>query len=69
MQARLAAEHGKFVFLIRSLADTQPWAKKMLDEGRAILVTASSDITDRLGQAADIQRAGQQRQQLALADL
>ena len=69
MQARLAAEHGKHVFLIRSLADTQPWAKKMLEEGRAILVTASSDITDRLGQAADIQRAGQQRQQLALAGL
>ncbi|MBN0045602.1 DNA-protecting protein DprA [Streptomyces actuosus] len=69
MQARLAAEHGKLVFLIRSLADTQPWAKKMLDEGRAILVTASSDITDRLGRAADIQAAGQQRQQLALAGL
>ncbi|MCQ8836460.1 DNA-processing protein DprA [Streptomyces malaysiensis] len=69
MQARLAAEHGKLVFLIRSLADAQPWAKKMLDEDRAILVTASSDITGRLGQAADIQRAGQQRQQLALAGL
>nr|WTB12082.1 DNA-protecting protein DprA [Streptomyces antimycoticus] len=69
MQARLAAEHGKHVFLIRSLADAQPWAKKMLEEDRAILVTASSDITDRLGQAADIQRAGQQRQQLALAGL
>ncbi|MFI0596613.1 DNA-processing protein DprA [Streptomyces griseus] len=69
MQARLAAEHGKLVFLIRSLADTQPWAKKMLDEDRAVLVTSSSDITDRLGQAADIQRAGQQRQQLALAGL
>ncbi|MFF6979265.1 DNA-processing protein DprA [Streptomyces sp. NPDC008343] len=69
MQARLAAEHGKHVFLIRSLADTQAWAKKMLDDDRAILVTASSDITDRLGQAADIQRAGQQRQQLALAGL
>ncbi|MGW8847977.1 DNA-processing protein DprA [Streptomyces xiamenensis] len=69
MQARLAAEHGKLVFLIRSLADAQPWAQKMLDEGRAILVASSSDITDRLGQAADIQRAGQQRQQLALAGL
>nr|AJV88372.1 nucleotide-binding protein [Streptomyces drozdowiczii] len=69
MQARLAAEHGKLVFLIRSLADTQPWAQKMLDEGRAILVTASSDITDRLGQADDIQAAGRQRQQLSLAGL
>jgi DNA processing protein len=69
MQARLAAEHGRLVFLIRSLADTQPWARKMLDESRAILVTASSEITDRLGRAAGIQRAGQQRQQPALAGL
>ncbi len=69
MQARLAAEHGKLVFLIKSLTDTQPWAKAMLEENRAIQVNHSSDITDRLGQAADIQRAGQQRQQLALAGL
>ncbi|GGJ56575.1 DNA-processing protein DprA [Streptomyces brasiliensis] len=54
MQARLAAEHGKLVFLIRSLADAQPWAKKMVDEDRAILVTQSSDITERLARAADI---------------
>ncbi|MDX3092682.1 DNA-processing protein DprA [Streptomyces sp. ME02-6978a] len=69
MQARLAAEHGKLVFLIHSLADTQPWARKTLDESRAILVTASSEITDRLGRAAGIQHAGQQRQQPALAGL
>ncbi|MBZ6285743.1 DNA-processing protein DprA [Streptomyces olivaceus] len=69
MQARLAAEHGKLVFLIRSLTDSQLWARKMLEEHRAILVTASSDITGRLAQAADIQRAGQQRQQLALVGL
>lgn len=30
MQARLAAEHGKLVFLIRSLADTQPWRRRCL---------------------------------------
>ncbi|MGW5625135.1 hypothetical protein ACWEWP_31180 [Streptomyces olivaceus] len=59
-------EHGKLVFLIRSLTDSQLWARKMIEEHRAILVTASSDITGRLAQAADIQRAGQQRQQLAL---
>ncbi|WP_416070415.1 DNA-processing protein DprA [Streptomyces sp. ME02-6978.2a] len=69
MQARLAAEHGRLVLLIRSLADTQPWARKMLDESRAILVTASSEITDRLGRAAGIRRAGQQRQQPALVGL
>ncbi|MFE0631135.1 DNA-processing protein DprA [Streptomyces sp. NPDC058864] len=69
MQARLAAEHGKLVFLIKSLADTQPWAAKMIVERRAIQVTQSSDITDRLGTAASVQRASQQRQQLALAGL
>ncbi|MEU2491001.1 hypothetical protein [Streptomyces sp. NPDC007883] len=39
----------------------------MLGEDRATLVTASSDITGRLGQAAGIQAAGRQRRQLALA--
>ncbi|WP_406401781.1 DNA-processing protein DprA [Streptomyces uncialis] len=69
MQARLAAEHGKLVFLIRSLTDTQPWAETMLDGSRAIQVTRTSDVTDRLVQAADIPRAGRQRQQLALTGL
>ncbi|MFF9090380.1 hypothetical protein ACF1BE_29070 [Streptomyces sp. NPDC014991] len=41
----------------------------MLNEDRAIVIAASSDITDRLGQAADIQAAGRQRQQLALTGL
>jgi len=49
------------------LRQAAPWPA--FDEDRAILVTASSDVTDRLGQAADIQAAGQQRQQLALAGL
>ncbi|MBY8889119.1 DNA-protecting protein DprA [Streptomyces sp. PTM05] len=69
MQARIAAEHGKLVFLIKSLADTQGWAAAMLADNRAILVTRSSDITERLSRAADVQRAGQQRQQLVLAGL
>ncbi|MEU6324766.1 DNA-processing protein DprA [Streptomyces sp. NPDC047009] len=69
MQARLAAEHGKLVFLIKSLADSQPWAAKMIADRRAIQVTQSSDIIDRLGSAADIQRASRQRRQLALASL
>ena len=69
MQARIAAEHGKLVFLIKSLATSQPWAAKMIIEGRAIEVTRTSDILDRLGTAASIQQASQQRQQLALAGL
>ncbi|MCX4481664.1 DNA-protecting protein DprA [Streptomyces cellulosae] len=69
MQARIAAEHGKLVFLIKSLVASEPWAAKMISDGRAIEVSSSTDITDRLGTAASIQRASQQRQQLALAGL
>ncbi|MGX4695114.1 DNA-processing protein DprA [Streptomyces sp. JNUCC 63] len=69
MQARIAAEHGKLVFLIKSLTTSEPWAAKMITDGRAIEVSQSSTITDRLGTAASIQRASQQRQQLALAGL
>ncbi|MEW1914801.1 DNA-processing protein DprA [Kitasatospora sp. NPDC085895] len=69
MQARLASEHGKLVFLLRSLTDTQPWAKKMLTDGRAIEVAELDDVLSRLGTAAQAQQAGQQRIQLALAGL
>ncbi|WP_078661409.1 DNA-processing protein DprA [Streptomyces sp. NRRL B-24484] len=69
MQARLAAEHGKLVFLLRSLADQEPWAKKMLADGRAIEVAELEDVLGRLGSAAQAQQAGQQRLQLALAGL
>ncbi|MER6116223.1 DNA-processing protein DprA [Streptomyces sp. NPDC001743] len=69
MQARIAAEHGKKVFLIRSLATSEPWAEKMIKEGRAIQVSHTSDILDRLGTAESVQRASEQRQQLALAGL
>lgn len=48
MQARLAYEHGKNVFLIKSLVESQDWAQYMVEEGRAILVTQLDDITDRI---------------------
>lgn len=35
MQARIAAEHGKHVWVLRSLVDAQPWVAAMLAEGRA----------------------------------
>jgi DNA processing protein len=69
MQARIAADHGKRVFLIRSLATSEPWAEKMITEGRAIQVSHTSDILDHLGTVESVQRASQQRQQLALAGL
>jgi len=67
MQARIAAEHGKQVFLLRSLAAVQPWARTMLDEGRAVTVTELQDILKRLTTPERIQQASQQRIQLALA--
>ncbi|WP_327591710.1 DNA-processing protein DprA [Streptomyces chartreusis] len=69
MQARLAAEHGKHVFLIRSLATSEPWAAKMISEGRAVEVGDLNDVLSRLGSAKRVQQAGQQRLQLALAGL
>ncbi|MFJ1709855.1 DNA-processing protein DprA [Kitasatospora sp. NPDC088346] len=69
MQARIAAEHGKQVFLLRSLATSEPWAAKMIAEGRAIEVAELDDVLSRLGTATQAQQAGQQRLQLALAGL
>ena len=48
MQARLAYEHGKNVFLIKSLVESQDWAQSMVEDGRAVLVTRLEDIIDRL---------------------
>ncbi|MFD3884019.1 DNA-processing protein DprA [Streptomyces microflavus] len=69
MQARIAAEHGKQVFLIHSLATSEPWAAKMIEDGRAVEVVKMEDVLSRLGTAERVQRAGQQRLQLALAGL
>lgn len=69
MQARIAAEHGKQVFLLRTLAANEPWAAKMIAEGRAIEVSYLEDVVSRLGTATQAQHAGQQRLQLALAGL
>ena len=48
MQARLAYEHGKQVFLVESLTATQEWAKRMLDEGHAIVVRNFDDLAREL---------------------
>ncbi|MFI6055439.1 DNA-processing protein DprA [Streptomyces violascens] len=69
MQARIAAEHGKQVFLIRSLATSEPWAAKMIADGRATEVGELADVLTRLGTADAVQQASQQRMQLALSGL
>ena len=76
MQARIAAEHGKHVWVLRSLVDAQPWAAKMLDDGRATRVDDLDDvlhdltaIVDRLASPEAVNAQGQQRHQLALIGL
>ncbi|MFE4514733.1 DNA-processing protein DprA [Kitasatospora sp. NPDC056783] len=69
LQAKFAANHHKQVFLLRSLATSEPWAAKMLAEHRAVEVAELEDVLSRLGSATQAQQAGQQRLQLALADL
>lgn len=48
MQARVASEHGKLVFLLRSLVSHEPWAAKMVADGRAIEVATLEDVLRRL---------------------
>lgn len=76
MQARIAAEHGKQVWVLRSLVDTQPWAATMFAEGRATRVDDLDDVlTDldtlvsSLASPDAVNALGQQRYQLALIGL
>ena len=48
MQARLAYEHGKRVFLIKSLVSTQQWARSMVDGGRATAVERVDEVAERI---------------------
>ncbi|WP_407913829.1 DNA-processing protein DprA [Kitasatospora sp. NE20-6] len=51
MQARIAYEHGKRVFLLRSLVAQEPWAAKMVSAGRAVMVATLDDVLGQLDSA------------------
>lgn len=51
MQARLALEHGKRVFLVESLVMSQPWAKRYAKQAGATVVRSVDDIVDILDEA------------------
>jgi DNA processing protein len=51
MQARLALEHGKRVFLIESLVMSQPWAKRYAKQAGATVVRSVDDIVEILDAA------------------
>lgn len=52
MQARVALQHGRTVFLLESLVASHAWAEKYVSEGvydvRAIEISSTEDIVDRL---------------------
>ena len=51
MQARLAHQHGKNVFLVASLVATQEWAQEMINDRRAYAVERVDDIASRIIEA------------------
>jgi DNA processing protein len=50
MQARLALEHGKRLFLVESLVMHEPWARKYAERPGATVVQSVNDVVDALEQ-------------------
>jgi DNA processing protein len=66
MQARLALEHGKRVFLVSRLVTSQPWAQKYVAERGAIEIRTVEDVLKRLRTPEAIEQLSAERRQLAL---
>ena len=67
MQARLALEHGKKVFLIHSLVTGQKWAQTYVQNRGAIEVNDVDEVVRYLASPTRLQQASEQRQQLTLS--
>jgi DNA processing protein len=65
MQARLALEHGKQVFLVSRLVMNQSWARKYVERG-AVEVHRVEDVVSRLRSLEQIDALTAGRRQLAL---
>lgn len=66
MQARLALEHGKRVFLVSRLVTSQPWAQKYVEHRGAIEIRSVEDVLARLRSPTAVEQLSAGRQQLAL---
>jgi DNA processing protein len=64
MQARLALEHGKRVFLLKSLITDQEWARKYLDRG-AIEVDDVDQVLEQLAEPHRVAAVAEQRRHVA----
>jgi DNA processing protein len=62
MQARLAIEHGKKVFLVRSLVTNQPWASDYVLRRGAIEVGDVDEVIARLADPERVRQAAEQQQ-------
>jgi len=67
MQARLALDHGKKVFLIRSLVTSQPWAKEYVLRRGAIEVDGPDEVSAQLATAERVLQAAEQPKQLTFS--
>lgn len=66
MQARLALEHGKRVFLVSRLVTSQPWAQRYVADRGAVEVRTVDDVLDRLRSSEAIEQLSAGRRQLAI---
>lgn len=66
MQARLALEHGKKVFLIKSLAEHQEWARAYVEKRGAVQVDDVTEVVAALCPPERIHAADQRREQLVM---
>jgi DNA processing protein len=69
MQARLALEHGKRVFLVRTLVTDQKWARDYVAKRGAIEVADVDEVIRCLAEPHRLRQATEQRQQLSFASL
>lgn len=65
LQARLALQHGRRVFLVSSLVMQQPWARTYVDRG-AIEVKGIGEIVAALRSPDDVRARGRTAQQITL---
>jgi DNA processing protein len=66
MQARLALEHGKRVFLVSRLVTSQAWAQDYVENRGAIEIRSVEDVLARLRSPTAVEQLSAGRQQLAL---
>jgi DNA processing protein len=66
MQARHAVEHGKKVFLLKSLTEEQAWARNFVETRGAHRVDGVDDVVRLLVEPSRVHAADSRRAQLAL---